>query len=357
MFEEMSYQGLLERMLARIPDKFDKREGSVIYDALAPAAMELQLMYLGLEGILRELFADTASREYLIRRAAERGIVPLPATYAVLKGEFVPATVEIPIAARFRCGEHAYSVVEKIWDGEYKLECETVGSAGNTVFGTLIPIDYIAGLEGCELAELLIPGEDEEETEHFRKRYFQGLDSQAYGGNVADYREKTVAIQGVGGVKVYPAWNGGGSVKLVVISSEYRIPSEELVKFVQEEIDPPACSGNGYGIAPIGHHVTVVPVGGKNIDLEFQFAYQDGYGFDSVKEDVEEAVDAYFCELSRAWADSERLIVRVSRLESRILEVKGILDITETRLNGKPQNVILGEDEIAIRGTVSEAGG
>ncbi len=356
MFESMSYEGILERMLARVSEKFDKREGSVLYDALAPAAMELQLMYLGLEGVLREMFADTASREYLIRRAAERGIVPLPATYAILKGIFTPATLEIPIGSRFSCGEYDYSVFEKIADGEYNLKCETVGSAGNTVFGTLIPIDYIAGLESCELTELVIPGEDEEETEHFRKRYFEGLDSQAYGGNVADYREKTVAVQGVGGVKVYPAWNGGGTVKLVIISSEYGVPSEELVKFVQEEIDPPVNSGKGYGIAPIGHHVTVVPVGGKIIDLDFRIAYQDGYGFESVKETLEEAVDAYFCELSRNWADSEHLVVRISRLESRILEIKGILDITGTRLNGKPQNVILGEDEIAIRGTVSETG-
>ena len=118
MFEAMSYKGLLERMLARVPETFDKREGSILYDALAPAAMELQLMYLNLESIFREMFADTASREYLIRRAAERGIAPLPAAYAVLKGKFAPASVEIPAGARFSCGEYDYSVLEKIADGD-----------------------------------------------------------------------------------------------------------------------------------------------------------------------------------------------------------------------------------------------
>ena len=356
MFEAMSYKGLLERMLARVPETFDKREGSILYDALAPAAMELQLMYLNLESIFREMFADTASREYLIRRAAERGIAPLPAAYAVLKGKFAPASVEIPAGARFSCGEYDYSVLEKIADGEYRLRCETVGNAGNTVFGTLIPIDYIAGLERCELTELLIPGQDEEETEHLRKRYFDSLKSQAFGGNMADYREKTAAIQGVGGVKVYPVWAGGGTVKLVVISSEYQVPSDDLVQFIQGQIDPPADSGKGYGIAPIGHHVTVVPVSGANIDLDFQLVYQTECSFAGVKGAVEDAVDAYFHELNQAWADSERLVIRISRLESRILEIEGILDITETKLNGSPQNVILGEDEIAIRGNVSEAG-
>lgn len=356
MFESMSYQGLLERMLARVPEKFDKREGSVLYDALAPAAMELQLMYFSLEGMLKELFADTASREYLVRRAAERGLAPLPASYAVLKGKFAPASATIPEGARFSCGEYDYAVLEKTADGEYRLQCETAGSAGNTVFGSLIPIDYIAGLESCELTELLIPGEDEEETEHFRKRYFDSLKSQAFGGNVADYKEKAAAIQGVGGVKVYPAWDGGGTVKLVVISSEYQVPSAELAQFIQEAIDPPADSGKGYGIAPIGHHVTVVPVSGANVDLELGLIYQEGYRFEDVRAAVEEMADTYFQELNQTWAESGRLVVRISRLESRLLEIEGILDITETKLNGNAQNVILGENEIAIRGNVSEAG-
>lgn len=41
MFENMSYEGILQRMLDRVPNTFDKREGSIIFDALAPAAMEM----------------------------------------------------------------------------------------------------------------------------------------------------------------------------------------------------------------------------------------------------------------------------------------------------------------------------
>ncbi len=78
MYESMSFDVILRRMLDRIPNSFDKREGSVIYDALAPAAMEIMAMYIELENVLTEAFADTASREYLIRRATERGIAPIP---------------------------------------------------------------------------------------------------------------------------------------------------------------------------------------------------------------------------------------------------------------------------------------
>ncbi len=76
----MTYEEILQRMLDRVPNNIDKREGSIIYNALAPAAVELAQMYIEAERILNEGFADTASREYLIKRAAERGITPYPAT-------------------------------------------------------------------------------------------------------------------------------------------------------------------------------------------------------------------------------------------------------------------------------------
>ena len=46
MYENVTYEDILQRMLDRVPDSMDKREGSIIYDALAPAAVELQLMYI-----------------------------------------------------------------------------------------------------------------------------------------------------------------------------------------------------------------------------------------------------------------------------------------------------------------------
>lgn len=71
----------------------------------------------------------------------------------------------------------------------------------------MIPIEYVEGLETCFVSALLIPGEDEEDTELFRQRYFNSLNLQAFGGNKADYLEKVNKVPGVGGVKVYRAWN------------------------------------------------------------------------------------------------------------------------------------------------------
>lgn len=41
MVEEQTYEAILQRMMDRIPDGMDKREGSIIYDALAPLRLSL----------------------------------------------------------------------------------------------------------------------------------------------------------------------------------------------------------------------------------------------------------------------------------------------------------------------------
>lgn len=349
MYEEITYEDILKRMLGRVPPDLDKREGSVIYDALAPAAVEIQIMYIELDTILKEMFADTASREYLIKRAAERGITPKAAAYAVLKGVF---NQDIPIGSRFNLDTLNYRAVERMEAGVYRMQCETIGAVGNTLFGTLVPIEYIKGLTRAELTELLIPGEDEEETEILRKRYFDSLTSQAFGGNIADYREKVMAIAGVGGVKVFPAWEGGGTVKLVIITSEYKPPSEELVQTVKDAVDPEPNQGKGYGLAPIGHVVTVEAAQEAVVSVRTTITYQAGYDFARCKEDILAAVDGYLDELNRSWSELEQAIVRVSRLESRLLDVEGVLDVADTMIGGTSGNYVLPSNSLAVRGDI-----
>ena len=356
MYEDVTYEVILDRMLDRVLEQnpnIDTREGSIIYNALAPAAVELQNMYIQLDTILNESFADTQTRDYLIKRCAERGVNVEAATYAIRKGEFTPTSLEIPIGSRFSLGILNYVVEEKIENGAYKLKCETVGYDGNVESGTLIPIDYIEGLETATLTDVLIPGEDEEDTEHLRQRYFDSLDSQAFGGNVTDYKEKTNALDGVGGVKVYPVWNGGGTVKLVIINSDYETPSSTLVNNVQTAIDPTQNQGVGAGIAPIGHIVTVVGCGKTTVDVATNITFQEGWSWEALKPYAEQAIDDYFKELASEWASAENLIVRISQIEIRLLNLTGVLDIADTTLNGAAQNLTVSADNIPIRGEVS----
>ncbi len=398
MYENTTYEMIRERMLARVPDKFDKREGSVIWDTHSPAAIELQILYLELDNILKEAYGDSASREYLILRCRERGIYPYQATHAVLKGVFVPANIDVS-GQRFNIGEMNYTVTEKIADGEYMVECESSGIKGNQYLGNMIPMEYIKGLQTAELTEILIPGEDEEETEDLRKRYFESFDENSFGGNRADYLEKTNAVPGVGRTKVTRVWNSdispaamipeesvevwydtvketleeearrwldavfhaakekkltvGGTVLLTIINSEYGVASDALVQSVQTAIDPEVHAGEGYGLAPIGHVVKVESAKAKQINIESTLTFEPGYGWSNLQTSLEEAVSDYLLELRKEWADSQYLVVRISQIDNRLLSVPGVLDVQNTSINGDRKNLNLGKYEIPVLGGVS----
>ena len=64
-YENMTYEVILQRMMERVTTKYpnlDNREGSIIFNALAPAALELAIMYTELENVLNESFVETATR-------------------------------------------------------------------------------------------------------------------------------------------------------------------------------------------------------------------------------------------------------------------------------------------------------
>lgn len=402
MYEAQTYESILARMLQKalsINSNLDTREGSLVWYGDAPAAVELQNLYIALDTVLNETFADTATRPYLILRAAERGLSPQPASPAILQMAITPTTLFLPLNTRFSIGELNYYVSADRGSGNYELTCETAGEAGNNYTGTVIPIEYVDGLETCKITSVLVPGEDEEDTELFRQRYLNSLNAQAFGGNQIDYIEKVNAIPGVGGVKVYRAWNGdlkpanmippkeaeawieglsgvpepvklwldtvyaaaknnmftvGGTVKLVVINSTFTVPSPTLVEQVQTAVDPLQNAGEGVGIAPIGHVVRVEGVQEETVDLGFALYYQRGWSWEDVSGYVTEAINGYFLELAQSWADQdEALVVRISQIESRLLGITGILDIANTTINEKDANHTLALDHIPVLGSLA----
>lgn len=354
MYESITYDLLLSRMLNRVSDTVDKREGSLIYTATATDAVEHQNMYISLDAALNESFADTASRTFLIRRAAERGLSPKAATYAVIKGVFNKA---VSLGDRFSLGNLNYAVT-KLLDNPghiYELTCETSGTIGNQDLGNMIPIQYIIGLTSAVATELLIPGEDEEDTELFRKRYFDSLESQSFGGNKAEYKAKVNDIDGVGGTKIYPVWDGGGTVKVVIINSEFEAPSSVFIDDVQELIDPLDSQGQGNGIAPIDHIVTVEGVTNQTVNIVTTITYQSGYDFNAIKSYIFATIDDYFLDLAKTWQDEANLMVRISQVETRLLGVTGIIDIGSTTLNGVASNITIDADKIPVRGSINGA--
>lgn len=398
MYENMTDDFLRERMLARVSDKLDKRPTALIYDTVEATANELAILYIELEYLIKNSYGDTAAREFLILLCKDRGITPEPATHAVLKGVFTPDTIDVT-GQRFNIGDVNYVVTELISPGQYQVQCESLGTVGNQYLGQMIPIDYIQGLETAELTEILIPGENEEETEDLRQRYFDSFNEQSFGGNHADYLAKVRSIEGIGDVKVTRVWNGdirpadmipsnavkawydatistvsaevatwlssvfmaasekkltvGGTVLVTVVNSnDFGEASAVLLKNVQDTLDPEDSAGEGVGLAPIGHVVRVKSAQPVAIEVKTTLTFDEGFSWNNLKTPITDTVDAYLLELRKEWASVTHTVVRVSQVEARILAVTGVADIADTKLNGKAANVTLGQYEVPVIGGV-----
>lgn len=399
MYEDQTYDVVLKRMLNRVSNKLDKRPSSPVYDLHSSTAVEFQILYIELEYLIKNSYGDTAAREFLILLAKDRGLTPDPATKAILQGEFTPTNIDVT-GKRFNISNINYIVKEQIEPGIYKVECETAGLVGNQYLGDMIPMDYIEGLETASLTSVLIPGDDEEDTEVFRQRYFDSFNEQSFGGNHTDYMTKVKGIDGVGSCKVKRVWNGdirpaemiptakvrewfssilgtldkevqiwlstvfvaaaekkltvGGTVRVVITDSDdYGEANSTLVQSVQRTLDPEESTGEGYGLAPIGHVVSVVSATPTPIKVTTTVTFEEGYTWSNNKSAIEEAVNGYFLELRKSWSDTTQTIVRVSQIENRILGVDGVVDVSGTKLNGTASNMTLSEFSIPTLGGVS----
>ena len=343
MSNTITYENLLNRALERVGTGIDTSEGSFLFDAIAPCIAELYEAYLYIDELEKRVFADTAYGEYLDRRCAERGIYRKQATHSIRKGYF---DNEVPIGSRWGKEELIYIVTEMVQNGAYLLKCEQSGVIGNRYDGNLINMDAVESINSATLGEVVISGANEEQDDALRCRYFNSFEKEAFGGNVADYKEKVESIDGVGQVKVYPAWNGGGAVKLRLLDSGNNIPSSELLELVQTQVDPVQNSGKGLGIAPIGHSVTVEAVEQVEVQLTTHLTFK-GSSWENVSSLVNEVIEKYFSELRAKWSESD-LVVRISQIESRLLEIEGIIDIENTQINGSDRNLYLSGEEVPV---------
>ncbi|MGF7049169.1 putative phage protein gp47/JayE [Paenibacillus sp. DS2015] len=350
MYEDQTYENILERMLDRVPGDVDKREGSIIYDALAPAALELAQYYIELDTNDSFRFPDTATGEYLDRAIAWSGVVRKQASKAQLRGLFYNgsnALLDIPIGSRLSLGDLNYKAIEKLSLGNYRLECETDGSEGSRHFGALLPIDYINDLGRGEITELLVAGQDQETDQALYDYYQERVSRPITSGNRYQYELWAREIPGVGRARAFPIWDGEGTVKVVILNNDMRTPAAATVNAVQMYIDPTQ-DGMGEGAAPIGAKATVVGALEVPISISVTVVLASGATIEGVRELLESGAKEYLKDL--AFNDP---LVRYTRIQSIILGIPPVIDYSNLLVNEGTQNIEITMDSVAVLGTVS----
>ena len=348
-YEDMTYEVILQRMMDRVTSKYptlDNREGSIIFNALAPAAIELAIMYTELNNVLNESFVNTASREYILLGCEQMGMDTsvFSATAGVHKAQF---NTKVEIDSRWNCELYNYTVTEYVGleNGRYtyRVLCETTGTAPNKVNGDLIPItDSPSNLNYAKLVECLIEGENETPDEDIRIAYNEFVNSSVTDGNIAQYERWCSEYDGIGNYKIIPLWNGANTVKVSILSSSNNTASDELISEFQEYLDP-GCKGMGDGKAPIGSFVTVSTATELPISVTANVTMKSGYNDKSV---IDTALRDYFSEMAY-----QKTNVSYMSVGAIILGVEGVDSITNLLINNKTTDILLGDEEIAVLGT------
>lgn len=376
--QKYTYDYILTEALSKVPDNVDKREGSIIRDALSPCCYEAAKHILYLADIIEQTYIETANGLWLDGRVIEGGITRDPATYAKKLGVFktqLDEPCQISIGQSFSTvGDTIlnYTAVQvyvnedgDVVPGSYIMQCNTVGSVGNSYIGRIVPNDYIEKLASAEITTLLYPGEEEESDDSLRERFLANLMKTAFGGNIAQYRQWAKEIPGIGGVQVYPVWAGGGTVKLSIIDTDYNSCSSEFCQTILEKFDPENSGGEtglGLGIAPIGHKVTVSTPLPRTINVSGKITLLPGYKLETLMPDIKASLENYLLSLREAWENSDdennySVTVYLGRINFAILNVKGVSSAYELKLNETDTDIKLTEtsslQEIPVLGTVS----
>ena len=342
MFEDQTFEVILERMLDKIPEDVDKREGAIIYDALAPAAIEITECYMKMSVMYDLIFGITSDKELLEGRAADFNVEKKKATSAIYRGIFTDATgqlMDVPFGTRYTAEGITFKVIGRIAIGEFLLESETLGAIANQALGNMIPVEYIEGLGRVELTELLVPGVDEQSAESLKAALDEKVSKTAASGNEAEYEVWAKEVAGVHSAKVHEQWNGPNTVKVVLMDNEGRSPSQIVIQQTWEHIK---------SVRPVGAIVTVVGVTERVIGVTAKLTLQEEVEPEITKLSINENITKYL----KSIAGVEK-IVRYTAIGNAVLDGTGVIDYANLTLDGSSTNIILGVDEVPVLGTLT----
>lgn len=341
MYEEQTYEAIMQRLLDNVPDTLDKREGSFIWDALSPAALELAEAYRQLDLVLQFGFAQTTYGQFLDYRAAEHGLERKAATKATgqvtitgSNGTVVPAGSLFATGAGIQFQTTTDVTIGESGSVTVDIEAVEAGAKGNVPADTIteIPVS-IAGVTAVTNENPTTGGTDEESDTALLARLLEKVRMPATSGNEAHYKQWALEVDGVGGVKVFPLWNGPGTVKLLIVDENMQA-NEALEQTVYEHIEK---------LRPIGADVTIDSPTELNISVKAKVNLGQGYNIQTVQNEFVQNLEEY--RKSIVFKESYVSFAYVGKL---LFDTDGVLDYADLTLNEEMQNITIGEEEIPV---------
>ena len=355
--EEYTYERLLQDVLDNAPEGIDTRQGSIFYDAISGVLMKVAKLYVDIDMIAELVYIDSATGDYLDRKASEHSVTRLPATCAKYYVTFEGTTPDL--GERFYT-DGLYFVLKQDDEERYYLEAEEAGTGANGVYsGTAaIPVNNIPGLNAATFGAAAELGSDEESDDALRERLREKMSGPAENGNRQHYRTWCEEVDGVGRARIIPLWNGPNTVKGIIIDPNGFPAGNAVIERVQEYIDPDEDNdgegdGLGEGVANLGAHFTAVSPTKCTINVSFNAVLTGGATQQQAAEEARTAIANYLKDLTLNTEDEEDIVVRISAVGAIINGLSSILDYNNLTFNGETSNIEPSKEAVAVVGEVT----
>lgn len=357
-----TYEALHTEALNAVADDVDKREGSVVFDMTAPAAMMIAKSFDVLYQVAMQSRIQTATGAYLDLCASQLKVYRNQARPAKWRIKVAPDTTALSVRGDDSQGTRfistnglnfIYEIIE-IEDSDFCIaECLTVGAEGGRDFGELEETPITHDLTRVEFVKCVDGGSDVETDAAFRMRWWSTIKSKGYGGNFFDYKTWVLndfAQEGgysFDGMFIFPAYEGGGTVLIIPTikdgDSSFMPPDAAAISALKTWIDPDEALGLGAGKAPVGHRVTVNAPSIREYHVSMTLRMAEGKVVtEALKAKIEQAIKRYFEQqrglcattLADGFPYSYELLISFSSIDAAIhAQSQDIISVTMLELS------------------------
>ena len=331
----MDYEKILKRCLEKVPNDIDAREGSFIHTAIAPICLELSNAYFEMQNMVDLSFLETSHGEFLDKMVFSMGIIRFEAIKCQKKAKIV--TTSNIIGEKFSCGDYIFEVIKNIDEDIFLIQAMEYGDQFNNIFGELRSILNIKDIVSAKIIENYILSSKSETDEELRIRAKNKIFAKPFAGNISSYNEEIRNISGVIYSKVFTAVDMGiGNVHIVIGGVNKTPVSQEICQNCEEIFNG---LHNQVGIAPIGHNVSISSCEFKQVSIYCQISIDNIKNKMLTMENAKKAVTDYVNSLN-----FENGTISSIKAMASILQVSGILDINNFKMNQYDGNLILSKE-------------
>lgn len=343
---------VLTVLLNKIPNEYDKSEGYFVHDLLKSVSIVLERVGVKIGEVEALIDVEKLTGELLEKFVSQRkGIERTKATYSTgavtVTGNGlieIGDIFETKNGVQFQAAENK----EIISSGEVKVICLVPGSQGNIPANQIIQIPVtLAGITAVTNANPTAGGYEAETDKSLRERYYIATKTPPTSGNVYHYLQWAKEIPGVGDAKVFPLARGANTVEVVIIDQKKQPGAPELVKKVQDYIDPDS-KGLGSGAAPIGAKCYIIPAEGLTLKVAARVTLTAGADKAVVTQKIKDNINNYL--ESIAFTTN---YVSFAKIGESIINTEGVKDYESLTVNGATSNISTKDKQVAILGGVT----